>query len=184
MKKILSLLSLIALVFVLGACGNDESTNGDEKKEAKPKEEVKKEEPKTEKNEKKVEPTEGKEKKVELTREEKIEKRAKKIIKKNYNKTTVNQLEVNENLGLNDGSYIVLPHLKWDVKNSKKMTKEMIEMYSDDLAANLAKESDISEITVFWEVPYHLKGSNLAKFSYEKSGDGMAIGERWYDPSF
>ena len=67
--------------------------------------------------------------------------------------------------------------------NNAKRTKNLIEMYSEDLAANLAKEDDISEVTVFWEVPYHLEGQNIAKFTYTKSGEGMAIGERWYDPS-
>lgn len=56
-------------------------------------------------------------------------------------------------------------------------------MYSDDLAANLAKEGDISELVVFWEVPYHLEGKNVAKFTYTKKGENMIIGERWYDPS-
>ncbi|MGG4200756.1 hypothetical protein [Peribacillus frigoritolerans] len=126
---------------------------------------------------------EVKEKEIELTREEKIKETAKDIIEKNYNQTTVEELEVNQNLGLNDGSYIVLPYLKWDAMNNSKRTKRLIEMYSDDLAANLAKEGDISEITVFWEVPYHLEGKNVAKFTYTKNGDSMSIGERWYDPS-
>jgi hypothetical protein len=43
MKKILSL-SLMALVLVLGACGDDEATNVDVKKEETPKKEVKTEE--------------------------------------------------------------------------------------------------------------------------------------------
>ncbi|MET1176941.1 hypothetical protein ABG775_03005 [Peribacillus simplex] len=118
---------------------------------------------------------------VEVTREEEIEEKAKEII--NYNFTKVEELDVNENLGLNDGSYIVLPHLKWDAMNNAKRTKTLLEMYSDDLAANLAKEGDISELVVFWEVPYHLEGKNVAKFTYTKKGENMIIGERWYDPS-
>ncbi|MGE6611852.1 hypothetical protein ACQKFG_15130 [Peribacillus sp. NPDC076916] len=128
-----------------------------------------------------VETSEVNEKNVELTREEEIEEKAKGII--NYNFTKVKELDVNENLGLNDGSYIVLPHLKWDAKNNAKRTKTLLEMYSDDLAANLAKEGDISELVVFWEVPYHLEGKNVAKFTYTKKGENMIIGERWYDPS-
>lgn len=118
---------------------------------------------------------------VEVTREEEIEEKAKEII--NYNFTKVEELDVNENLGLNDGSYIVLPHLKWDAMNNAKRTKTLLEMYSDDLAANLSKEGDISELVVFWEVPYHLEGKNVAKFTYTKKGENMIIGERWYDPS-
>ncbi|CAN7408622.1 hypothetical protein LJR015_004001 [Peribacillus frigoritolerans] len=120
---------------------------------------------------------------VEVTREEEIEKKAKGIIKENYNFTKVKELEVNQNLGLNDGSYIVLPHLKWDAMNNTDRSKRLLEMYSDDLAATLAKEGDISELVVFWEVPYHLEGKNVAKFTYTKKGEDMIIGERWYDPS-
>lgn len=130
-----------------------------------------------------VDKPEVNEEKVVLNRDEEIEETANKIIEQNYNQTTVNKITVNENLGLNDGSYIVLPYLKWDAMNNSKRTKRLIEMYSDDLAANLAKEGDISEITVFWEVPYHLEGKNVAKFTYTKNGDSMSIGERWYDPS-
>ncbi|MEC0271938.1 hypothetical protein [Peribacillus frigoritolerans] len=120
---------------------------------------------------------------TESSREEEIEETVNSIIDKNYSHTTVNEMEVNENLGLNDGSYIVLPYLKWDAMNNAKRTKNLIEMYSDDLAANLAEEDDISELTIFWEVPYHLEGKNVAKFTYTKNGDSMSIGERWYDPS-
>lgn len=128
-----------------------------------------------------VEEPEANDENVEVTREEEIEEKAKGII--NYNFTKVEELDVNENLGLNDGSYIVLPHLKWDAMNNAKRTKTLLEMYSDDLAANLAKEGDISELVVFWEVPYHLEGKNVAKFTYTKKGENMIIGERWYDPS-
>ena len=36
------------------------------------------------------------------------------------------------------------------------MTREMLEMYSDDLAATLAKHTNITEITIFWEVTLNL----------------------------
>ncbi|MGE7185751.1 hypothetical protein ACQKKK_17770 [Peribacillus sp. NPDC006672] len=67
--------------------------------------------------------------------------------------------------------------------NNEKRTKNLLEMYSEDLAANLAKEDDISEVTIFWEAPYHLEGQNIAKFTYTRKGENMIIGERWYDPS-
>ncbi|AST93490.1 hypothetical protein BC6307_20565 [Sutcliffiella cohnii] len=118
---------------------------------------------------------------VELTEKEKIERTVEQIVDEDFNGTTISQLLVNENLGLGDGSYIVLPHLVWDVKNRAGTTREMLEMYSDHLAAKLA-DYNVSEVTVFWEVPYHLEGNNSAKFNYERQGDGMAIGERWYAP--
>lgn len=57
----------------------------------------------------------------------------------------------------------------------------MLSMYSEHLAAKLAKESDVSEITVFWEVPYHKEANNVAKFSYERNGEQMMVGEEWFD---
>ncbi|MEK3887330.1 hypothetical protein [Bacillus sp. FSL K6-3431] len=55
-------------------------------------------------------------------------------------------------------------------------------MYSDNIAAKLAEETDVSEITVFWEVPDHLEGNNVAKYMYERSGDGMAKVDNWLAP--
>lgn len=112
-----------------------------------------------------------------------IEKTIKDRVSDEYSRTVIKKIDINENLGTDDeDDYIVLPHLKWDVENKPKMTREMLEMYSDDLAATLAKHTNITEITIFWEVPYHLEGNNVAKMSYSRSGDGMAIGEKWYDP--
>lgn len=108
-----------------------------------------------------------------------IEKLAKQIINEDLENTTVNKIDVNEHMGRNDGTYLVLPYLKWSVKNSAKTTMEMLEMYSDHLAARLADDKNISEITVFWEVPYHLEGNNVAKFMYERYGDGMAKVDKW-----
>ena len=100
-----------------------------------------------------------------------------------YEDTDIQKVEINDNLGTDEeGDYIVLVHLKWNRKNKPKTTKDMLEMYSDDLAATLAEEENITEITVFWEVPYHLEGDNIAKMNYTRSGEKMAIGERWYDP--
>lgn len=112
-----------------------------------------------------------------------IEKTIKDRVSDEYSRTVIKKIDINENLGTDEeDDYIVLPHLKWDVQNRPKMTREMLEMYSDDLAATLAKHKNITEITIFWEVPYHLEGNNIAKMNYSRSGDGMAIGERWYDP--
>ncbi|SIS01612.1 hypothetical protein SAMN05878482_10952 [Peribacillus simplex] len=117
------------------------------------------------------------------SREDEIEETINSIIDKNYSQTTVSDIEVNENLGLNDGSYIVLPYLKFDAMNNEKRTKNLLEMYSEDLAANLAKEDNISEVTIFWEAPYHLEGQNIAKFTYTRKDENMIIGESCYDPS-
>ena len=119
---------------------------------------------------------------AEESRDIEIETIVQNIIDEDLNRVEVKEIKVNENMGLDDGSYIVLPHLTWDVKNKEKTTREMLSMYSENIAAKLADESDVSEVTVFWEVPYHLEGDNSAKFSYSRQGDGMAIKEEWFAP--
>lgn len=44
----------------------------------------------------------------------------------------------------------------------------MLSMYSSDLAAYLAKECpNVSEVTIFWEVPYLT--TNTSKWSFERN---------------
>lgn len=136
----------------------------------------------TEAAEKEDTQNEDTENEADLSREEEIQAAVEDIIAEVFKGTDIDKIAVNENLGLEDGSFIVLPHLTWNVKNKEKMTREMLEQYSDHLAAKLAAESDVSEITIFWEVPYHKEGSNAAKFSYTRADDKMAIEEAWYDP--
>lgn len=176
MKRFLLLILSTILLFSLVACSdNDDNTEVENKAEDAEVEEE------TDTNGEEVQ-DEEEPKEEELSREDKIKSVVEAIIHDDLNSTDVNKLEVNENLGLDDGSYIVLPHLKWNVKNKEKTTREMLEMYSDHLAVKLAEESDVSEITVFWEVPYHLEGDNIAKFMYERSGDGMAKTDNWFAP--
>lgn len=166
------LIAVMLFVVIIGAFAEEE----EEPQEiaANETEEVEKEEEEVEKEEEvESEP---------LTREEEIEALVQKIIDEDLNGTEAKEIKVNENAGLGDGSYIVLPHLVWDVKNGADTTKEMLERYSDHIAAELASESDISEITVFWEVPYHLEGENTAKFNYAPQDGGMAKGDIWHDP--
>ena len=71
-----------------------------------------------------------------------------------YTKTNVDSVTVNDDLGTGNG-YIVLVNLTWNVKNSVKMSKDMLELYSDDLAATIADwYPSVHEIAVFWKVPY------------------------------
>ena len=97
---------------------------------------------------------------VELTEQEEIQQAVETIVEDDLRDTAVSDLSVNENLGLDDGSYVVLAHLEWNVKNRAKTTRDMLEQYSDHLAAKLA-DYNVSEVTVFWEVPYHIKGITL-----------------------
>lgn len=117
-----------------------------------------------------------------IDRNQELEELILSIIDEDLKDVSVNQILINENFGKGDGSYIALPHLSWGVKNGAERTRQIIEEYADHIAATLANEEDVSEITVFWEVPYHYKGENIAKYMYEKSGDGMAKMDQWLSP--
>lgn len=112
--------------------------------------------------------------KTPAARDVEIRKTAEKYIEK-YAGSEIVKIDVNENLGANDGSYLVLVHMAYPRANSAEMSLKMVTMYSEDLAANLASESDVSDVTVFWEVPRFLEGRNAAKFTYKRAGDGMVL---------
>lgn len=67
-------------------------------------------------------------------------------------------------------------YLKWDVNNSVEQTKDMLEMYSDDLAVTIHKakpDVPIESLCVFWTVPNITKAGNAAKFMYYSAGEDM-----------
>lgn len=144
--------------------------------EKKSKEEAKK---KAEKEEKPKSVAEDKAKSKDS--KEDLKKMVSDIVSTDLNGTKINDLIVN-NYQAEENKYIVLPHLKWDTKNSKKRTIEMLEMYSDHIAAKLYEQKGIEEITVFWEVPYYLKGDNIAKFNYTRTLKGMSKNDTWLAP--
>lgn len=112
---------------------------------------------------------------------EEIKKAVESIVSEDLKRTQITELTINNYQG-EDGQFIVLPYLKWEVKNGKDTTVEMLEMYSDNLAAKLYEQEGIKEITIFWEVPHHLEGENVAKFNYERSDKGMAKMDKWLAP--
>jgi hypothetical protein len=66
---------------------------------------------------------------------------------------------------------VALVYLVWNVKNMAGTSKEMLSMYSSDLAAYAYENcAAVQEICIFWEVPY-LEGN--AKVTYEKTDNGM-----------
>ena len=111
-----------------------------------------------------------------LSRDEEISKLASGYIEEYKGSETI-EIKVNENVGADDGSYIVLAYMSYPTQISAERTRKMIEMFSSDLAANLAKESDVSEVAVFWEVPKFLKSGNAAKYAYERLGEGMRLAD-------
>lgn len=104
-----------------------------------------------------------------------IEEAARQIVTDNYTQTDVESMTVNENHGTDeDGDYILLAYLTWNVKNSAKMTKEMLAMYSEDFAARVGKDlENVQEFAVFWTVPYYSETETAGKYSYERRGEGM-----------
>lgn len=93
------------------------------------------------------------------------------------------EIEVNENLGLNDGSYVVLAHFSFTRPNSAEKTLNFTSKYSEDLAASLAKTKDVSAVTVFYEAPRFVEsGKNATKFAYNRSGTKMVLDNEFIAP--
>lgn len=166
LKKLFYIGALSALL--LAACGGDEKEDTTKEVEIEETETQNKEETPV----KEEKPKDAKEEIKELTEN---------IVSKELKRTKVNDLTINNYQG-EENKFIVLPHLKWEVQNSKETTVEMLEMYSDNLAAKLYEQEGIEEITVFWEVPHHLEGDNIAKFNYTRTDTGMAKTDKWLDP--
>ncbi len=116
------------------------------------------------------------------TPEDKIKDKVKQYVK-DYNGTDINDITVNPNLGTEkDGDYVVLVRLTWNVKNNGKLSREMLEMYSSDMAARMYKDlPEAQELAVFWTVPY-LNGQ--AKVSFERANGGMAFTDKVFDKNF
>lgn len=101
-----------------------------------------------------------------------------------YMDTTVNSITINDNYGSEaDGDYIVLVYLTWDVKNSGKTSKEMLDLYSSDMAAQMYDDLPaVLELCIFWTVPYLNDGQ--AKISFERKSSGMVYTDTVFDSNF
>ncbi|WP_280150118.1 hypothetical protein P5485_012835 [Bacillus pumilus] len=104
----------------------------------------------------------------------------KKIIEENYRTTSIEKIEINEDMGASEkNKLIALVYLSFDALNTSKTAYNMVEMYSDDLAANIGKGNDtVNQIAIFWKVPYIDEEETVAKFSYERSGKQMKITDK------
>ena len=113
-----------------------------------------------------------------LTGKEKVDADLRAIVAEHYANTVVDSITLNNNYGTDeDGDYVALIYLTWNVQNGADMTKRMIKMYSEDFAARIATDVlEVTDVAMFWTIPYHhIEGSTLpeAKYSYEKHGIGM-----------
>lgn len=107
--------------------------------------------------------------------EDKIDFVIRSIVSENYKDTVIDTLTINENAGTDDEEdFIVLAYLTWNVKNKAETTKEILAMYSEDLSARVGEDlPEVSEISVFWTVPYHGKSNTAVKYTYERKEEGM-----------
>lgn len=73
-----------------------------------------------------------------------------------YDYTTVDSITINDDAGTDTpDDYIALVNLTWSQKNSQETTKKMLDMYSQDMAARIYKDSSsVQEICIFWTIPY------------------------------
>lgn len=104
-----------------------------------------------------------------------------KVVDADLKDTTITDLRINEDASTDEERYIVLVDLEWDVKNSAGTTKEMLDMYSDHIAAKLAEDKYIHELVLFWTVPYHNEDDNILKRTYENKEDGMFLEDEFKD---
>lgn len=101
-----------------------------------------------------------------------------------YRETDIDSITINDDLGTDTPEdYIVLVNLTWNTMNSGKTSKEMLKMYSDDLAATLYEGTPaVQEVVVFWTVPY-LNNAN-AKRAYERKSNGMYLSDEVWAGAF
>jgi hypothetical protein len=103
------------------------------------------------------------------------------IVEEDLDSTTITDLRINEDASVDEERYIVLVDLEWDVMNSASTTKDMLDMYSDHLAASLADDELIHEVALFWTVPYHNENDSILKRTYENRDGGMYLDDEAKD---
>lgn len=119
---------------------------------------------------------------LEVSRDRKIDDITQSRINENYDGVSIEKIDVNEDAGTGEG-YIVLAHLSFDRQNTAGTSKDMISRYAKDLGATLADQTDVNEVTVFFEVPYLKENDNIYKLSMERQGSEMEIVEEFADPN-
>lgn len=160
MKKIFPFVLALVCCLSLVSCGGDSSDNVQEKEN----------EVDNRQNTEEVEDWEE-----ELSGAEKNDADLRAIVNEYYSSTDVTEIILNENAGTDDeGDYVALVYLTWNVKNKPDMTKQMLAMYSEDFAARVGQDIEsITDFAIFWTVPYYSETDTAAKYSYERKDGGM-----------
>lgn len=104
-----------------------------------------------------------------------------KIVSTDLDNVSVTDLRINNDASVDEERYIVLVDVEWDMKNRPKTTKEMLDMYSDHLAAKLSDEELIYELVLFWTVPYHKENDSILKRTYENKEGNMYLEDEMKD---
>lgn len=109
------------------------------------------------------------------------------VIRNSTSQTSVSitSISINENLGTDEeNDFVVLAYLSFDVKNKPKTTKEMLNLLNNEIGVNMAEIDNISELTIFWEVPYlNSSHDNVAKANLLRNDKGFYFEEEWYNSS-
>lgn len=115
-------------------------------------------------------------------KKEKIKATVKKQIQE-YSYVNVDSISINDDLGTTKkNNYVVLVYLTWEQSNQRKISRKVLAMYSEDLAAYVAHAcKSVQEIAIFWTVPY-LDGN--AKISYERRSGEMHLSDKMFDDNF
>ena len=116
--------------------------------------------------------------------QETIKKAIKDHIEEEYTFTEITSIAINEDLGIDlEGDYIASVYLTWRQQNSGKTSKDVLSLYSDDLAATIAEQcKNVQELTVYWTVPYLSYGN--AKCAYERKNGKMYRMDMIWDSHF
>lgn len=104
-------------------------------------------------------------------------------IEEKYTSTDIEKIDINEDLGTDTpDDYVALVYLTWNMQNTGKTSKEVLTMYSNDLAATTAEQlQNVQEIAIFWDVPYL---NDSAKCAYERKGNDMYISDMIWGKAF
>lgn len=101
-----------------------------------------------------------------------------------FQTTSIKEIKVNENMGTDaPDDYIALVYLSFDAQNRKSTTKNVIDLYNNELGAQVAKIKEVNELVIFWEVPYHLNNINAVKATLKRQGDDMYFESTWIAPA-
>src|SRR5690625_3894958 len=109
--------------------------------------------------------------------EMRIEAEVRTVIKE-LDDVNIQEIKVNEHF---EGGYIALVYLAFDRKNTAKTTKQMIELYNNQIGTGMAGTDDLVELTTFWEVPYLYEGDNIAKANMSHHEGEMYMEDEWFN---